>query len=323
MSQYIESQDDNKQPLRILDLCTGSGVQAISTLAMLDTLAENSLDFIGIDPSAVVVDINKRALRFTEFNAYLNGYRDRISTVNADLLSGTVYDECNDVPLVDALLSKLSQKEKQLRYDILLANPPFIPTPSSRSDDAASSLREENKSMNLSTPRYGLFSSGGPSGEDCLCAIVQMTPMLLRSNGGLLALVSEFMNPPLSTSNEEEWGLTSNIESWWSTQADINDMKGVLFTNEFAINSETYAQRRAMKNDEDDINVWKNHMHLSGIDAVSPGLLFIETQGIKRRLRGKWLHHKFIPKSSLGSIWTPHNYYAVDFTRRILQDLFW
>ena len=124
-------------------------------------------------------------------------------------------------------------------------------------------------------------------------------------------------------SNEEEWGLTSKIESWWSTQADINDMKGVLFTNEFAINSETYAQRRAMKNDEDDINVWKNHMHLSGIDAVSPGLLFIETQGIKRRQRGKWLQHKFIPKSSLGSIWTPHNYYAVDFTRRILQDLFW
>jgi len=34
------------------------------------------------------------------------------------------------------------------------------------------------------------------------------------------------------------------------------------------------------------------------------------------------LEHEFVPKTSLGSIWTPHNYLAVEFTQKILTSLF-
>jgi len=160
LPQYIE--DDGGQSKKILDICTGSGIQALSTLAMLDMNEGNSNN-----SSAVALDVNERALRFTSFNAILNGFEDRITTICADLLS----EEAAEV---------LSNNEES-QYDILLANPPFIPTPPTRSDIPASSIRHEEKNNDSATPRYGLFSSGGASGEDCLCAIVQLAPLLLRT----------------------------------------------------------------------------------------------------------------------------------------------
>ena len=153
-------ENDGDQNKKILDICTGSGVQALSTLAMLDMYEINRND-----STAVALDINERALRFTSFNSRLNGFEDRITTICADLLSG----EASEV--------LLNKKENQ--YDILLANPPFIPTPPTR----ASSTRPEEKNNDIAIPRYGLFSSGGSSGEDCLCAIVQLAPSLLGTGG--------------------------------------------------------------------------------------------------------------------------------------------
>jgi len=161
LPQYIEDGGESK---KILDICTGSGVQALSTLAMLD-MYENSSN----DSSAVSLDINERALRFTSFNAHLNGFEDKITTICADLLSG----EAAEVLLNNG----------KTHYDILLANPPFIPTPPARSDIPASSIRLKEKNNDSTTPRYGLFSSGGSSGEDCLSAIVQLAPSLLRTGG--------------------------------------------------------------------------------------------------------------------------------------------
>jgi len=161
LPQYIEDGGQNK---KILDICTGSGVQALSTLAMLDMYEDNTND-----STSVALDINERALRFTSFNARLNGFEDRMTTICADLLSG----EAAEV---------LSNNEES-RYDILLANPPFIPTPPARSDMPASSIRLEKKNNDNATPRYGLFSSGGANGEDCLCAIVQLAPSLLQTGG--------------------------------------------------------------------------------------------------------------------------------------------
>eukprot|EP00578_Thalassiosira_sp_NH16_P022931 CAMPEP_0181083204 /NCGR_PEP_ID=MMETSP1071-20121207/4036_1 /TAXON_ID=35127 /ORGANISM="Thalassiosira sp., Strain NH16" /LENGTH=627 /DNA_ID=CAMNT_0023164853 /DNA_START=294 /DNA_END=2174 /DNA_ORIENTATION=+ len=277
MSQYLEAKTEDQTFCRVLDVCTGSGVQALASLAMLS-------DKAGMDPAAIAVDINERALRFTRFNARLNGYSDSISTVRADLLSGKSYQYVESTrvdasPLARLLLDKLRPGDFKLqscegeqRFDIILANPPFIPVPPSRSDNAASSLRENDKYVNhTSTPRYGLFSSGGPSGEECLRAIVKMAPLLLRSDAGLFVVVSEFMNPPSSIplssvsqetvrdDESEDDGLTSKMERWWDSQClatDSSDADGILFTNELAIDTNTYAQRRAMKHDEEDINVW-------------------------------------------------------------------
>ena len=320
----------------ILDVCTGSGVQALATIAMLESI---EIDDVSIDPTSVVVDVNERALRFATFNAQLNGYGDKIVTVHADLLSGRTLNNKTYESLIDAALNEmktLGRRKYQIevvddKFDIILANPPFIPVPPSRSDRQASSLRGseyiDHGNNDESIPRYGLFSSGGTSGEDCLRAIMQMAPSLLKSDGGLLAVVSEFMNPPtpLSLSNitqstndkSRQYDLITKINSWWGRSHACGH--GILFTNEFAINSEVYAERRALSNDPNDVAVWKNHLSMNGIHSVSPGLLFIRTKDGGQHETHLVLKHHFVPKTDNGSIWTPTNFDAVNFTRQILS----
>jgi hypothetical protein len=100
----------------------------------------------------------------------------------------------------------------------------------------------------------------------------------------------------------------------------------ILFTNKNDINSDIYAQRRAVRNNIDDINVWRDHLSLHGIYSVSPGLLFVQTNDSKSltsesRYRLALKHH-FVPNTNNGSIWTPSNFDAVNFTRDILMGLF-
>lgn len=129
------------------------------------------------------------------------------------------------------------------------------------------------------------------------------------------------MNPQFDVKEEAPCELTSKIKGWWGTH-QILDATGVLFTNEFAINSTTYSQRRAMNNDDEDVAVWKKHLTSHGIDSISPGLLFIKTGESISSPKQLTLEHKFVPKTNLGSIWTPHNYIAVEFTQKILTSLF-
>ncbi len=76
----------------VLDLCTGSGIQALSTL--------------GSGVSAVGVDVNGRAVRFARFNGALNG------------LDGATF-QCGDLfaPVAAA------------KFDVIIANPPFVTSP--------------------------------------------------------------------------------------------------------------------------------------------------------------------------------------------------
>ncbi len=78
-----------------LDLCTGSGCIAISTLCGTS------------DTTAVAVDISDGALRLAKENAEKNGVSDRISFVKADLLS-------EDVSCASG------------EYFAVLSNPPYI-----------------------------------------------------------------------------------------------------------------------------------------------------------------------------------------------------
>jgi carbamoyltransferase len=79
---------------RTLDLCCGSGIQAL-------VAARYSEEVIG-------VDLNPRAVRFSRFNAALNGLR------NARFIEGDLFD-----PVRGATFSRI------------LANPPFVPQPDS------------------------------------------------------------------------------------------------------------------------------------------------------------------------------------------------
>ena len=76
----------------VLDLCCGSGVQGIVALSeYADT--------------AVFVDLNPRALRFTRFNLFFNGMQHR-----AKVFNGSLYD---------ALPPSIGP------FDAILVNPPF------------------------------------------------------------------------------------------------------------------------------------------------------------------------------------------------------
>ncbi len=78
---------------RALDLCTGSGIHAIISAS---ECAESD-----------AVDINPRALSYTEINAALNGVK------------------------LNAHLSNLFTEVKGRRFDLITANPPYVPSPDS------------------------------------------------------------------------------------------------------------------------------------------------------------------------------------------------
>ena len=277
--------------LRILDLCTGSGVQALSALQSLGDNTSNAL----------CVDINNRALGFVRFNAALNELAGHVDVRQADIVAGTVtFSKQRDCLLEE--LRKASHQMSPDRYseassfDVILANPPFIPVPPNN---------------NTILQRYGLFSSGGSDGEDVLKVVVQLASALLSSTGGLLGVVSEFMNPPRVGEGDER--LLERIQAWWSNGTGG---RGVLFTNEFPVDAKTYATRRADSVYERDI--WLQHMSKLKVTHVSPGLLLMYTDC---ELTDMTIVHKLVPKRASGSLWTPSNREAVEFTRKVVEAL--
>lgn len=69
---------------QVLDFCTGSGVQALSTL--------KSLEIVDPGAKALCVDFNDRAQRFTKLNGFLNGMDgNKVNTINADITESDPY----------------------------------------------------------------------------------------------------------------------------------------------------------------------------------------------------------------------------------------
>lgn len=326
LTSVLQSKKELGEHFSIVDFCTGSGVQALCALLSLQT--------VDPDATAICVDVNDRALRFTRFNALLNGIDSkRVYTVKADLISGKLLEPkdglncvggqngANDLPssIFDLLLKGLPLNEKgqnilpNAPFDLVLANPPFIPTPKEDSDSSISQ-------------RYGLFSSGGASGEEVLRSIVFISSRLLKKKNGLLAIVSEFMNPPAlqqlsEVKKEIHSTLLDKLSNWWkgdSVERDANTSsiavqgRGILFTNEVPVPAMTYAARRA--DDEGEYEVWIQNMHSCSIHHVSPGQLYIKTGQTCHQKDGMPLdlHSELVPRDKeLGSIWTPYNYKAI------------
>jgi release factor glutamine methyltransferase len=89
---------DTNSPLRLLDVCTGSGCIAV-TLAVL----------LGADAAVTATDISQDALELAKKNATLHGVAERIHFIQSDLM------------------------QEQLRtsgelFDIIVSNPPYIPS---------------------------------------------------------------------------------------------------------------------------------------------------------------------------------------------------
>ncbi len=142
-----------------LDLCTGSGVQAI--------LAARHAGRV------VAVDREPRALAFGRLNAALNGVASKIEWRRGDLYGPLAPGE---------------------RFDLVLANPPFVPSPHG--------------------PATGLaFRDAGPAGEDVLARLIAGLPGRLAREG-TAAIVSVFAD-----GDEEPW--RAKLERWLPRGSDL------------------------------------------------------------------------------------------------------
>lgn len=235
------------------------------------------------------VDINERALRFTKFNFEWNDFEEpKLIVGNINSPSGRIFKtETTPKPWKELLGESATY---------ILSNPPFLPVPVH--DDTISS-------------RYGLFSSGGSSGEEFFQNLVRLSSTILdrQDPSATLAVVSEFMNPHV------DFGL--RLSSWWK---EDDPAQALLFTNEDALDARVYAHRRADSSKE--ASQWEAHLQQEGITSVSPGLMFLKRNPKKEisESRSVDLAQFLVPKTTEGSIWTPTNLDARDFTRYHFKD---
>jgi len=124
---------DDSFRVSLLDLCTGSGIQALAALRA------------GKCHHAVCVDTNPRALRFTAFSACLNGLSDAVTLVTGDIIRDVGHlfysdDGANITSAVQAmtltellrdLAREVSLQPFSAGYNMVTANPPFLPVPDS------------------------------------------------------------------------------------------------------------------------------------------------------------------------------------------------
>lgn len=112
----LEEQKDSSS--RVLDLCTGSGCIAVSLAVM------------GGYASVTATDISVEALRTARRNAdALLGEGNEIRFLQGDLFDALNYEPSgSDVPDHEASGPEASAHVLPRRFDIIISNPPYIPT---------------------------------------------------------------------------------------------------------------------------------------------------------------------------------------------------
>jgi carbamoyltransferase len=192
----------------VLDLCTGSGVQAL-------TASRYAHQVVG-------VDINPRALRFARFNAQLNNIK------HVRFRLGNLYGAVSG------------------KFDTILANPPFVPSPS----------------------QDYRFRDGGASGEEVLAQIIQGSAEHLTADGRLF-IVTDLVD--LST-------YQNKLDHWWQGGAadqlilHTADRDDILFSvpHSHAPFGQTLPEYHA------ELDRWLGNFHQAGLTAVNFGYILIK-----------------------------------------------
>lgn len=105
---------DKNQDIDILDMCTGSGCIIISLVAMNE----------GVYGTAV--DLSREAISVARRNAMNNSVTDRVEFYVGDLFDGII--EHKEQKVVRAGLSCTKYGPARQTFDIIVSNPPYIPT---------------------------------------------------------------------------------------------------------------------------------------------------------------------------------------------------
>ena len=145
LDQPAEVAEEAPEPIHVIDLCTGSGCIACA----LATEHPNM--------EVLALDIASEALALAKRNAEAQGAGDRVTVVESDLLSTVVADPAN-----------------RGAFDVIVSNPPYIPSAVVDTLDAEVSDYE---------PRLAL--DGGQDGLDLFRRFIADAHILLKPNGVL------------------------------------------------------------------------------------------------------------------------------------------
>ena len=160
-----------EQTLYLLDPCTGSGCVAISILYTLE--AEGIRNIV-----CVVVDISPAALAIARLNA------ERLLSAEAQrrlcFIEGDMRSLPETIARVRESLSPSSLLPNILRFDLIAANPPYVP----------SALTQELLKDGRNEPALAL--DGGSDGLDFIRVLTNNTRTVLNRNGILLSEVGEY-----------------------------------------------------------------------------------------------------------------------------------
>jgi methylase of polypeptide subunit release factors len=164
---------------RVLDLCTGSGVHAILA-------ARGGARVFGID-------VNPRALAFARWNAALNGVAARCEFRRGDLFA-PLGPNGGELARKRERVEEASGPEAEARFDLVLANPPFVPSPHGGRARIA-------------------FRDAGPAGEEVLARLLEGLPARLARDG-TAAIVSVFADARGAT-------FRAKLERWLGPRAGL------------------------------------------------------------------------------------------------------
>ena len=135
---------DAPEPVYVLDLCTGTGCIACSIAS----------ERPGVE--VVATDLSPAAVALATRNAKALGLEERVRVVECDLVAG-----------VDA--------ELMGRFDVLVSNPPYIPT----------EVLDEQVPAEVKDFEPRLALDGGPDGLDIFRRILELAPRALAPGGML------------------------------------------------------------------------------------------------------------------------------------------
>jgi len=215
----------------VLDLCTGSGVQALTASCYAN--------------SVTAVDLNPRAIRFVRFNAQLNGI-ENVEAVQSDL-----YKELNGS-----------------KYDIILANPPFVPSP-------------ENDLK---------FRDGGKNGEQILARIIEEAAPHLNEDGRL-HIVTDLVDVLDYQQKLNNWWKGGACSKMVLTTADRDELL-------FSVPHSHYPFGQTFDGYNQELQRWVNNFRHAELNKVNFGYIIIHqhNNAMANSYNAKVIHS---PKSAI------------------------
>ena len=160
-----------EQNLFILDPCTGSGCVAISILHTLESEGIRNI-------CCIAIDISSAALAIARLNA--QRLLSAETQTRLHIIEGDMHALPETIARFEESLSSSSLISKPIRFDLIAANPPYVP----------STLTQELLKDGRNEPALAL--DGGSDGLDFIRILTNNTRTVLNRNGVLLSEVGEY-----------------------------------------------------------------------------------------------------------------------------------